>query len=148
MMTNKKEKIASTAKDLTNKEIPQWLELLPGCSDKYPLERLTVLFDQTTISDLLAVWDHIQPSKCNICSNKTTHIDWVGIMCTTCGFNVNSHTKNIINYVRKRAGFSLVEMSKLTGYGVADIKCFEKGEVSNGYYQAFKHAITQHYKTE
>ncbi|NQY64978.1 MAG: hypothetical protein HRT38_14850 [Alteromonadaceae bacterium] len=123
------------------------MELLPGCPDRSPQERLTVLFDQTTLSDLIAVWDHLPPSKCSICSHKTTHIDGVGMMCTTCGFIVDYHIKNIINYVRKRAGFSLTEMSKLTGYGVDDIKRFEKGEVPNSYYQAFKHAIKRHYKT-
>ncbi len=144
-MTNKEKETAST-KGLTNKEILQRVESIPGFTEMSAEDQSTILFQELRVSNLMTAWDHIPPSKCNVCSNRTMRIDWIGMTCTTCGFNVDSHTKNVINYVRKKAEISLPDMSKLTGYGVEDIKRFEEGEVPDGYYQAFKDAITRHYQ--
>ena len=149
VMTNKIKETASTARlgnALTNKEILHRVESIPGFSKMSEQDIFTILLEEITVSGLLTTWDHIPPSKCNVCSNKTMRVDSVGMICITCGFNMDSYTKDVINYVRKTAIISLPEMSNLTGYEVEDIKRFEENEVPDGYYQAFKRVITQHYQ--
>ena len=148
-MMNIKKETAPTArvsKALTNKEILQRVESRPGFSKMSEQDIFTILLDQIIVSGLLTAWDHIPPSKCNVCSNKTIRVDSVGMICITCGFTIDSYTKDVINYVRKTALISLPEMSNLTGYKVEEIKRFEENEVPDGYYQAFKRVITQHYQ--
>ena len=145
-MINKKKETVSADKDITNKEILQRVELIPGFLEMSAEDQLIIISEELKVSSIKTAWDHLPPSKCNVCSNNTMRVDWVGIICTTCGFDVDSHTKDVINCVRKKAGISLPEMSKLTGYGVEDIRRFEDGEVPEKYYQAFKYAITRHFQ--
>ena len=128
-----------------NEQYPNWSEILPGVSDEIPLKALVEMFNPATPSNERNSGVNQKMRKCNLCSNNSLTLPWVDT-CHTCGFNINSYTKKVLNSVRRFAGFSLTDMAKLTGFTTGQIENYEKGPVEDGYYQAFKKVITHHYK--
>ena len=84
---------------------------------------------------------------CFMCGHKTAHLDWVGIMCDTCGADTSwdFDTAGLIRSVRKRTRLSRKEIASLAGLKRETIKSYEWNGPSQKYYEWFKKFIKGYY---
>ncbi len=98
-----------------------------------------------TNESLRAGMEDFPPSECNLCEHETMFVDWCGMMCHTCGADVEMGFQSSIVVARNRLYISRRQFAELTGYKYSTIKKYDFCGGSKPYYDKAKEVIKKLY---